>query len=323
LFPEAPEPWIDLSTGINPHSFPIGSVEPGVWNRLPQADAEQKVREVAARYYGVTEIDRIVPVPGSQAAIQLLPSLRTKVRVGVVEPTYGEHAMCWQREGHDVFGIARPGDCPKGTDVLVVVNPNNPDGRVIDPDSLARIRQERLPEDGWLIVDEAFADCIAGASLAPRTGQSGIILLKSFGKFFGLSGVRLGFVLAEQAVCRRIGDRLGPWGVSGPALNVATRAMNDVAWIRNTLERLKRETQNLDKVLVTAGLEIVGGTDLYRLTTSDNAWELFVHLGKSGIYARRFPDQPKWLRFGLPADAAALARLESALLTWKTESRNA
>lgn len=319
MFPEATEPWIDLSTGINPHPYPVGQIAPDAWSRLPDDQAERKAQEAAARYYGVARADQVLPVPGTQAAIQLLPSLRTKCRVAVVGPTYNEHDKCWRRAGHDIISIATPADCPTGADVLVVVNPNNPDGRVYGPDALMGIKRERLAAGGWLIVDEAFADCVPGASLASQIDEPGVVLLRSFGKFFGLAGARLGFILAEKTLCDLMRGQFGPWATSGPALDVGARAMNDVPWIRNTLDRLECDAQSLDEILFDAGLEIVGGTYLYRLINDDVAPELFAYLGKYGLYVRRFPEQPTWLRFGLPADDVATCRLKSALGAWSTE----
>lgn len=217
-FPQAPEPWIDLSTGINPVPYPVVDLPTEIWSRLPTRQQEQALLEAAAARYGVRDPATIAAAPGTQALIQLLPRLVPKSRVGVLGPTYEEHAHCWARQGHDV-AIVRDFE---GADVTIVVNPNNPTGRLLPPE---RLRRDR----GLLIVDEAFIDFLApDASLAGNLPVRTIVL-RSFGKAYGLAGVRLGFAIAEKPIVDRIRDELGPWAVSGPALEIGRRALADWA----------------------------------------------------------------------------------------------
>ncbi len=301
--------WIDLSTGINPFPYPVGAIPPTAWTRLPDARALGALIDAAARRYRAPGPDWVAAAPGSQILIQLLPRLRALSRVAVIGPTYGEHAPCWEAAGHQVEPVGE--DALDGDwDVIVLVNPNNPDGRVRDPVMLAGIADRLAARGGWLVVDEAFADLVPEFGMAPR---SGCIVLRSFGKFFGLPGLRLGFAIAEPAIARRIAAALGPWPVSGPAIDIALRALADDEWARRTRETLAAGAKRLDAVLGAAGLEIVGGTDLFRLARSPAAPRLFDALGNAGILVRHFPDHPEWLRFGLPADDREYARLRDAL----------
>ncbi|MFQ5955862.1 MAG: threonine-phosphate decarboxylase CobD [Kiloniellales bacterium] len=313
LFGRPPDGWLDLSTGINPFPYPVDGLPADTWTRLPDSGADRALRQAAADYYGVGDPALVVAAPGSQALIQWLPRLRPRSRVAVLGPTYGEHARAWANAGHAVDTVADPDEPGPGVDVLVVTNPNNPDGRCYPPGHLMAIADRLARRGGLLVVDEAFADLDPGASVAPSAGAPGLMVLRSFGKFFGLAGLRLGFGLAAPAPITELRDALGPWAVSGPAAHIATRAFRDGAWIAATRIKLAEGAARLDALLEDAGLAVAGGTALYRLVTGVDAPDLFVRLGRRGILVRHFPEQPEWLRFGLPGDDRGYARLAEAL----------
>lgn len=301
-FPEAPEPRIDLSTGINPVPYPVVDIPKEIWSRLPTRQQEQALLEAAAVRYGVRDPAMIVAAPGTQALIQLLPRLVARSRVAVLGPTYEEHAHCWARHGHNVAIVP---DFERA-DVTIVVNPNNPTGRLLPQELL---RQDR----GLLIVDEAFVDFLAPSASLTGDLPPNTIVLRSFGKVYGLAGVRLGFAIAEKPIVDRIRDELGPWAVSGPALEIGRRALADSAWLQAATERLATDRQKLDTLLVSAGCEILGGTPLFCLVHHPDAAELADRLGRQGIHVRQFAREPQWLRFGVPADTSAFNRIQAAL----------
>lgn len=304
--------WLDLSTGINPHPYPVDDLPATAWNRLPGADLTDAATRAAAAAFGARP-DQVLACPGTSAAIQALPRLLARSRVAVVGPTYGEHARAWAACGHqvsEISGLDQGGDA----DIVVVVNPNNPTGTRHDPDRLRAQATTLAAKGGLLVVDEAFMDASPDQSVAGSVGP-GLVVLRSFGKFHGLAGARLGFCLAEPALLTRMADQWGPWPVSGPALILAARALGDTAWAAATRARLGRLAADLDRVLVAAGLEIAGGTTLFRLARGDDAGQCHDRLGRAGILVRAFPSHPRWLRFGLPADAAQTARLAAALTT--------
>jgi cobalamin biosynthetic protein CobC len=311
-FGRADGKWIDLSTGVNPWPYPVGAITAEAWSRLPQAGPESELRGAAARYYGAADAECVVPAPGSQALIQLLPRLRPPGRVAVLGPTYGEHAPCWEAAGHDVQVITDD-DIDGPWDVVVLTNPNNPDGAARSPAMLGETADRLARRGGWLVADEAFTDVVPGLSLAGSTDRPGRIVLRSFGKFFGLPGVRLGFALAPADIAGRIAAALGPWAVSAPAIEVGARALGDDAWIAATRDRLAAAARRLDDALGDGGLAVTGGTSLFRLAEHPAATGLFQTLGEHGILVRHFPDRPDRLRFGLPPDDAAVARLAQAL----------
>ncbi len=302
--------WLDLSTGINAKPYPLPELAREYWHRLPDAGLNGWLRESAARCYGVDEPDRVVPAPGTQALIQWLPRLFPLQRVFVVSPTYGEHERAWSAAGHAV----RSGglDAAVEAGIVIVVNPNNPDGRIVDPQRLAALARDRL-----VIVDEAFADVVPEVSAAGSVGKGNLVVLRSVGKMFGLAGMRLGFALAAEDLAQRLRTALGPWAVSGPAAAVGAVMLSDDAWIRATRVRLKAATGRLDGLLVRARLSLVGGTPLFRLVDSEHAPALFEHLAVRGVLVRRFVDFSRWLRLGIPGNEEDFERLGKALADWR------
>ncbi len=307
------EGWLDLSTGINPIAYPVPRLPQSCWSRLPSSDAG--LRAAAAQAYGVTESRLVVPAPGVQALIQLLPWIRRNIEVAVLAPTYEEHRAAWQAAGHRVREMSSLDELGR-PDVVVVVNPNNPDGRIIPADKLLYLAAELADRGGFLVLDESFADVTPKASLAEKTGRPGLVILRSFGKFFGLAGVRLGFALADPGTAESLRSRLGPWPVSGPALVIGESALIDDAWIGQTKTRLSADAARLDEMLLAKGLSLVGGTPLFRLVESPKADALYEHLGRRGILVRAFAAQTDRLRFGLPGSEADWQRLAAALREW-------
>jgi len=312
LFGDPAEGWLDLSTGINPIPYPDLSLSAEALTQLPSEGALAGLLAAARQSYGIPAGAALCAAPGTQALIEILPTLRPTARVGVVSPTYGEHAHVWRRTGHIVEEVGAPEEAAE-MDVVIVTNPNNPDGRRFEPAALITLCDRLAATGGWLIVDEAFADVTPDISLTPRAGRPGLVLLRSFGKFFGLAGLRLGFGAGPASLIEELRTRLGPWAVGGPAIEIGTRALNDSPWIEITTHLLAEQRARLDTLLQSAGFSIEGGTDLFRLTSHDDAPGYYEHLGRCGILVRAFPGHPDWLRFGLPGEDANFKRLERAL----------
>jgi cobalamin biosynthetic protein CobC len=316
-FPSAPEPWIDLSTGINPLPYPLPPLPPEVWQRLPGRADTDRLAATAARAYGAGEARMVVAAPGTQALIGLLPRLRAQSRVAILGPTYAEHEICWRREGHHVVVVPHV-EAMAGAGVVVIVNPNNPTGRLVDRAKLRQLAADLDRRGGLLVIDEAFVDPLGpAASLVPELPRATIVL-RSFGKTFGLAGLRLGFAVADISLAGRINALLGPWAVSGPAIAIAERALADAAWLLDTRRRVADDAARLDELLRRAGCEVIGGTPLFRLAAHRSAQRLFETLGSFGIHVRRFAENRSWLRFGLPGSETSWVRLAQALTAAST-----
>ncbi|HET7831714.1 MAG TPA: threonine-phosphate decarboxylase CobD [Gallionella sp.] len=303
--------WLDLSTGINPNGWPVPALPAEVWQRLPQDDDE--LAEAAQSYYGTSQL---LAVAGSQAAIQTLPALRPCSQVALVAPSYSEHAHAWRRHGHTVVQVpaAEIQRAAETAQVVVIVNPNNPTGKLFTRDELLNLHAQLAARGGWLVVDEAFIDATPQHGLAPLCPRAGLIVLRSLGKFFGLAGARVGFVLAEPSILQSLAERLGPWPIAAPSRHVATLALRDAAWQHTTRQVLPHASQRLMELLHAYGLIPSGGTSLFQWVSCADAANVHEQLARRGVLTRLFAF-PASLRFGLPCDEAQWLRLAEALST--------
>ena len=290
------ERWIDQSTGINPRPYPVPDVPSTDWQRLPLARDLDVLLATAHQVWGVPKGIEIVAAPGASALIAAIPHVLDGTAVTIEEPTYNEHRAAFEASGWTIGANAA---------TRVIVHPNNPDGRTWDRDVADSAKQ--------LIIDESFCDTMPEASLVELANRPGTILLKSFGKFWGLAGLRLGFAICLPETAIKLRTMMGPWALSGPAIRIGQAALSDEDWARATRDRLSKDTARLDQMLAKAGLDIVGGTSLFRLARSRDALSVHERLAKHHIWTRIFPANPEWIRFGLPGDHPGWDRLADAL----------
>jgi cobalamin biosynthetic protein CobC len=306
--------WIDLSTGINPHGYPTPALPLDAWHRLPEPDPA--LSAAACAYYGAPSL---LPVAGTQAAIQALPRLRAPSRVTVSAPSYAEHAHAWGQHGH-LLRLAPYAALESTIDSseVVVVNPNNPTGETIAPGRLLDWAARLGARGGWLVVDEAFGDTDPALSVAAHAGQPGLVVLRSVGKFFGLAGLRLGFVGADAALLRALDDLLGPWAVSGPAQLVALQALRDTDWQQASFARLQTSGQRMRMLLAAHRIRAVG-TPLFHWWPEARPEAFHTQMASRGIWCRLFRKAARGIRIGLPPSEAGWQRLELALQEWNNQ----
>jgi cobalamin biosynthetic protein CobC len=298
--------WIDLSTGINRQPYPVPPLSPRQWSALPSRSETESLHEAARQAYGTRA--SIVAIAGAQAAIQLLPRLSPPGRARILSPSYNEYAPVLRAAGWDVADVADL-ESLAGADLAIVVNPNNPDGKRHEPGKLLAL----LSRVGRLVVDESFVDATPRLSLAPGAGGSGLLILRSFGKFYGLAGARLGFALGDAADIDVLAAQAGPWPVSGAAIAIGRRALLDRDWAMKTSERLDRDFRRLDALIQSHGWTLIGGTPLFRLYDTGDASAAWAKLATAHIWSRVFSERPGWLRLGLPGDEKEWTRLAAAL----------
>ncbi|WP_417250477.1 threonine-phosphate decarboxylase [Celeribacter sp.] len=287
--------WIDLSTGINPDPYPIGEIGADAWSALPDAAAQDHLIQSARAFWNVPDEAAVLAAPGASSLIARIPALWPQGRARIVTPTYNEHAGAFEAHGWDVgedFGS-----------VQVAVHPNNPDGR------LWNAAEFTAP---FTVIDESFCDVAPETSHIDRTTRDDTIVLKSFGKFWGLAGLRLGFAIGAPALVDRLATMIGPWAVSGPALTIGAAALSDPEWAAETRARLSEDAARLDALVTDKGARLVGGTTLFRLYDVDDARAWQRRLAEGRVWSRIFPYSERWLRLGLPP-ATGWDQVEAAL----------
>lgn len=300
--------WVDLSTGINPRGYPLPPIAQSAWATLPAQSEIRALQETARQAYGTSA--SILALAGAQAAIQMIPQLFPAGRARVLQPTYNEHAACLLNAGWTVEGVPELTGL-EGADLAVLVNPNNPDGRIHARGDLVALSRTV----GTLVVDESFADPYPDLSIAPLLGAktANIIVLRSFGKFYGLAGLRLGFVLAADETILALQKMSGPWPVSGPAISVGRTAFGDAVWKSDTITRLSVDAQRLDALAADRGWRYCGGTPLFRLYETPDAAAAQNDLARARVWSRIFPYSDNWIRLGLPDGEKQWAQIGAAL----------
>ncbi|NSX53974.1 threonine-phosphate decarboxylase [Parasulfitobacter algicola] len=284
--------WIDLSTGINPHPYPIGTPAMSDWIQLPDQGAVNTLLVEARKFWQIPDSAAIIAAPGASALIARIPALFPTANVDIPTPTYNEHAAAFKAHGWQI----------NSGDAKVIVHPNNPDGRWYTADDL---------QTSVRIIDESFCDVAPDRSLIHLADTPGTIILKSFGKFWGLAGLRLGFAIGDPALIVRLSDLIGPWPVAGPALRIGTAALQDTKWAHDTRQRLQDDADRLDTVMQDHA-QLIGGTSLFRLYDVPDAAQMQDQLAHHHIWSRIFPYSKTWVRLGLPP-ADGWDRLKAAL----------
>jgi len=314
--------WIDLSTGINQDGYPVTNIPDTVWNRLPENNDE--LHRIATQYY---KCDSFLPIAGSQVAIQLIPSLFNNCTIGLVQPGYYEHSKAWQKHNHTIINFHHTTASQKNNeldlinqinkkihllDVLILINPNNPSGVCFSQQQLLQWHQILTKRNAYLIIDEAFMDANESATLLSSPLRSNLIILRSIGKFFGLAGIRVGFIFSNNLILDKISEFLGPWPISGPSRWIACKALADIDWQKKTRLTLQADCTRLKSLLTQHRLAPSGGTSLFQWVQTSKADAIYKALNSQGILCRLF-NEPKSLRFGIPKDEIQWLKLDQAL----------
>lgn len=295
--------WLDLSTGINPRPYPVPPLDPAAWTVLPDRGATEALERAARLVWQVPADTALLAAPGASALIARIPALSPPGRVHIPSPTYNEHAAAFTAQSWEVVAEPRAQEAT----ARVLVHPNNPDGHWWDPVDLGSAT--------LTVLDESFADTDPARSLIAEVAHPGRLVLKSFGKFWGLAGLRLGFAIGDPALVAKLSEMLGPWPVSGPALAIGAAALSDRDWADATRLRLTTDAARLDGQMAQAGARLIGGTSLFRLYHTADALALQDQLARHCIWSRVFPYNVHWLRLGLPGCEDHWARLAKALNT--------
>lgn len=316
------EDMTDLSTGISPLSYPLASaqVDSTDWQALPRKTEENNLISVARRAYNSSKTADICLGPGSQSLLQAAARLMDSAcTVWIPAPTYSEHGRVWQQAGHKVVTSA---DMPQDARCAVIVNPNNPDGRVYDRDVLLQLADMLYQKGGFLLLDEAFIDCNPALSLMTSADVKGLVILRSLGKFFGLAGLRVGFAAGHKDIITHLRRQIGPWPLATPSITAATYALNDEKWAHMHRRELAILLDRLQQILDASQIKIIGQTGLFITVSDPNARALHALLAGQAIWVRAFEYEPEWLRFGLTADETVFHKLIACLRKWRRQTKD-
>jgi cobalamin biosynthetic protein CobC len=314
IFGGHPSEWMDISTGISPFSAPLPQFDLDVWRRLPESRSVVELEALVQDFYGASLSCRAVA--GSQFVINLLPKILTG-KVGIVEPCYGEYANAFAKDGLEYVSLKTIEDCA-GVTSVILANPNNPDGCICSSEALLQLAKVLGERGGYLVVDEAFADAEPNVSLLGQLETiDNIIVLRSFGKFFGLAGLRLGFVFASEKVLAKLDVYRGPWSVTGPAIAVAQSVLKTPNISQVLTKRIHHRCREMEQAFVEAKADIIGGTSLFFLIQHKDADSLHHHLQTKHILSRKFDYNTTWLRLGLTQNSDEDKRLSEALLSFE------
>ena len=319
---------LDLSTGLSPWSYPVPPVPDYVWQRLPY-DMTGLMASASAYYSCPPEY--ITPVAGVQDAICRVPYYLSNAKLSgtrlsgiassetiVALPVLGyqEYRRAWSKAGYPLVFYQNLSELQQlvlrnSSMHVVIINPNNPSASLLLAEDLLALQQQLLGK-GYLIVDEAFMDVSENQSLSSFAHLDNLIVLRSFGKFFGLAGVRLGFTLGGGDLIEQLRADVNPWGVSYPAIWLGAQALKDNAWCQQQRQRITIQANQLlplirDKIspdTTSAGLflTVIGKQALLGA--------IYQRAVKEGILLRydTLDHHRAWLRIGLPGKQMAILK---------------
>ena len=298
LYGIAPADMLDLSAAISPISYPLPPLVQSEWQTLPNRLSEQAVLEAARQAYQLPSGVNICLAAGSQSLLQAAPYLLSPTKVWHDKRvTYNEHLPAWAHAGHDCLISV---DMPPAISAAIIVRPNNPDGFIMPIDRVLDCAHHCQRQGGFVLVDEAFSDVIPEQSLIPYSQDLPLVITRSFGKFFGLAGLRLGFAIGQEKYITALRARIGPWPVAMPALQAALCALADRNWHSAHRQFLSNHATQMKEALSMSGLDFTGGCALFLTFSHDKAHDLHQYLARKGIWTRIYSSYPHLIRFGLP-----------------------
>ena len=294
--------WIDLSTGINPNAYNDFNIDKTVYSHLPSGNQLAELMSIARGYYNLNQEIKICAYQGAQGVINILPNIVNKNihdTIQILTPTYTEHYRVWNDHGFKIRLVTNIENELDPSIPFVLVNPNNPDGKLFQPKYLEELWERIRKAGGFLILDESFMDGTPDMSFRFDNCRDNVIVIRSFGKFFGLPGLRLGFVYGDNHYINKVSSLVGPWPISSSSLLIARKAMLDTVWISATITDLKMKSTALSNFLHDQKLKTVGDCYFFKTIELDNASQMHKALANHGIWTRIFNYNQKWLRMGL------------------------
>ncbi len=297
--------WIDLSTGINRTSYPWQENVKVELRDLPSNKLLRSLEKAASRAYKVAEDKDTAAVQGAQQIISLLPiCLKNYNSVAILGPTYNEYEKAFKSSEIKAETVSEVSKL-SSSDIAIVVNPNNPTGKVIAEEILNDLSKKvRI-----LIIDESFK------MFSSRRIQKfdNVIQINSLGKFFGLAGVRLGFVSGPSNFIKSVRGMLGPWPVSSIAAEIGKIALNDQAWISQMEKILLEGSDVLHRACNRKNWKLIGKTNLFHTYATSSSLKVEKQFAAHYIWIRTFDYSETWVRLGIPTSKYEWTRVRQAL----------
>jgi threonine-phosphate decarboxylase len=294
---------LDFSASIYPAGPPAGVIEalkeaircPAILRDYPDIELCE-LRSALGRYASVSP-DNILAANGVAPLIDAtLAALRSQ-RCLLLVPAFGEYRRVLEKSGVEIhpFPLSpdlefRPDserlidDCRRHQcDTLLLTNPHNPSGFTLAAEDMRRVIQNAAENNIRVLLDEAFIDFVPEDSISRDTPNfSNLIVFRSVSKFFSIAGLRVAYLIASEHLFRDIARNLLPWPVCTIGAVAASRAVEDVAYIAETILRNRQEREWLGAKLLGLGVTVFLGSANYLLfrlpeqSRSKSVWERLI-----------------------------------------------
>ena len=301
-----PERILDFSASINPLGAPKAALK-AIKDALPMLanypdPSVGELKEAVSAETGVG-FESILAGNGSTELIYLFPRYFRPKTALVLAPTFSDYSRALALSGCAVrhFGLreadgfvpdmARLEKAAAGADLVVLCNPNNPTGTLLERDALSRLAGTLVGAGKQVVIDEAFIEYAPGESLIREAAKRrGLIVLRNFTKFYGMPGLRLGYLCAHPSLVKKLDEAKEPWSVNTLAVKAAVAALSDKGFTRKSL-RVFREEQ----AFMLGALGNIGGVKVFpssanfflvRLPENAEAGPLSERMAEKGILIR-------------------------------------
>ncbi|WP_350342820.1 histidinol-phosphate transaminase [Proteinivorax tanatarense] len=300
---------IDFSSNINPFGVPqslkvslMDNLE--VFSRYPDI-SYKKVRDAIAKYLCIGDINHIVVGNGAVEIIYKVVSASNVNEIIIPCPTFSEYkraAKVNNKPYKEIVAFREDGSLNLNSiyenitsnSLMVLCNPNNPTGTLLDPALITSLAQRLKEKESWLLVDESFIEFSQQyplTSVVPKLIQHpNIIVIRAATKFFGIPGVRLGYgVVGDSRLAASVKEKMEPWSVNSLAELAGLQVFKDKQYIAKSRLWVEEERKYLfNQLKLIKGVAVVPSEANFLLLKSKKltAFQIKENLLKKKILIR-------------------------------------
>lgn len=253
---------LDFSASINPLGPPTGArkafiASSGAISCYPDAYGEQ-LKKALARRHGMDPAEILIGNGSTQLIYLLCAALRPRTAL-VVGPAFSEYSNALTLAGARIHALSLSADngfrfslqeflaaWETDCDIAFLATPNSVTGQMIPKAEILTIADIALTRKSLVVVDEAFIDFVEDESLKAKVrGNANFVVLRSLTKYYGIPGLRIGYLLGDVHRVEQLAAHQEPWSVNGPALKVALACLEDIAFVEKTGRWLEVERKFL------------------------------------------------------------------------------